>query len=142
MTTQIPSASPPRERRPRISLFCFRAVAVLTALLAIGQPISIGSYFDGTFAALGFHSAGAAFLELVAFVMVIAAGAVVAMRGRWWFLWSSVAVFLLVYLQAILGYTRVLQVHVPVGVLTVGVVVAVAVAALRRGAGTPREVRR
>ena len=131
-----------RERRPRISLFCFRAVAVLTALFAIGQPIFIGSYFAGTFEALGLHSAGAAALQGLALLLPIAAGAVVAMRGRWWFLIWSVALFLLIHVQAILGYTRALQLHVPVGVLTVGIAMAVAVAALRRGAGSPREAQR
>lgn len=131
-----------RERRPRISLFCFRAVAAATALFAIGQPIFIGSYFAGTFEALGLHSAGAAALQGLGLLLPVAAGAVVAMRGRWWFLIWSVALFFLIHVQAILGYTRVLQLHVPVGVLTVGVAVAVAIASLRRGAGSPREVRR
>ncbi|EGD44991.1 hypothetical protein NBCG_00677 [Nocardioidaceae bacterium Broad-1] len=136
MTTEI------RQRRPRISLFCFRAVAVLIALFAIGQPIFIGSYFSGTFEALGLHSAGAAALQALGLLLPIAAGAVVAMRGRWWFLVWSVVLFLLIHVQAILGYTRVLQLHVPVGVLTVGIAVALAIASLRRGAGSPREVRR
>lgn len=135
-TTQI------REHRPRVSLFCFRAVAVLTALFAIGQPIFIGSYFAGTFEALGLHSAGAVALQGLGLLLPIAACAVVAMRGRWWFLIWSVALFFLIHVQAILGYTRVLQLHVPVGVLTVGIAVAVAIAAVRRGAGSPREVRR
>lgn len=135
MTTEI------RERRPRISLFCFRVVAVVTALFAIGQPIFIGSYFAGTFEALGFHSAGAAALQGLALLLPIAAGAVVAVNGRWWFLVWSVVLFLLIHVQAVLGYTRVLQLHVPVGVLTVGIAVAVAIAALRRGAGSPREDR-
>ncbi|MGY0388280.1 hypothetical protein ACWZJV_15030 [Nocardioides sp. WG-D5] len=136
MTTEI------RQRRPRISLFCFRAVAVLIALFAIGQPIFIGSYFSGTFEALGLHSAGAAALQALGLLLPIAAGAVVAMRGRWWFLVWSVVLFLLIHVQAILGYTRVLQLHVPVGVLTVGIAVALAIASLRRSAGSPREVRR
>ncbi|GGU21252.1 hypothetical protein [Nocardioides albus] len=135
MTTQTPA------RRPRISLLCFRAVAVATALFAIGQPIFIGSYFAGTFDALGLHTAGAAALQGLALLLPIAAGAVVAMGGRWWFLIWSVVLFLLIHVQAVLGYTRVLQLHVPIGVLTVGVAVALAIAAVRRGAGTPREVR-
>lgn len=136
MTTEI------RERRPRISLFCFRAVAVATALFAIGQPIFIGSYFSGTFEALGLHSAGAAALQGLALLLPIAAGAVVAMRGRWSFLVWSLVLFLLIHVQAVLGYTRVLQWHVPIGVLTVGIAVALAIVSLRRGAGSPREVRR
>ncbi|MFE6507509.1 hypothetical protein ACFVDI_08790 [Nocardioides sp. NPDC057767] len=142
MTTTNPTAPPVRERRPRISLFCFRAVALLIALFAIGQPIFIGSYFSGTFEALGLHSAGAAALQAFGLLLPIAAGAVVAMRGRWWFLIWSVVLFLLIHVQAVLGYTRVLQLHVPVGVLTVGIAVALAIASLRRGAGSPREVRR
>lgn len=115
---------------------------MLIALFAIGQPIFIGSYFSGTFEALGLHSAGAAALQALGLLLPIAAGAVVAMRGRWWFLVWSVVLFLLIHVQAILGYTRVLQLHVPVGVLTVGIAVALAIASLRRGAGSPREVRR
>jgi hypothetical protein len=115
---------------------------VVIALFAIGQPIFIGSYFSGTFEALGLHSAGAAALQMFGLLLPIAAGAVVAMRGRWWFLVWSLVLFLLIHVQAVLGYTRVLQLHVPVGVLTVGIAVAVAIAALRRGAGTPREARR
>jgi hypothetical protein len=130
------------ERRPRISLFCFRAVAVALALFAIGQPIFIGSYFSGTFEALALHSAGAAALQALGLLVLVAAAAVVAMRGRWWFLIWSVTLFLLIHVQAVLGYTRVLQLHVPIGVLTVGIAVAVAIASLRRGAGTPREAQR
>ncbi|MGH3352129.1 MAG: hypothetical protein ACRDPS_15785 [Nocardioides sp.] len=143
MTTETPTAPAPvpRERRPRVSLVCFRAVAVLQALLAIGQPIFIGSYFAGTFESLGLHSAGAAFLQALSIPLVVAAGAVVAMRGRWWFLGWSIALFLLVHVQATLGYTRVLEWHVPLGVLTVGISVFLAIAALRRGAGRPREAR-
>lgn len=112
------------------------------ALFAIGQPIFIGSYFAGTFEALGLHSAGAAALQALGMLLPIAAVAVVAVHGRWWFLIWSVVLFLLIHVQAILGYTRVLQLHVPVGVLTVGVAVAIAIASLRRSAGSPREVRR
>ena len=136
VTTEI------RERRPRLSLLCFRAVAVVTALFAIGQPIFIGSYFAGTFEALGLHSAGAVALQGLGLLLPIAAGAVVAVRGRWWFLVWSLVLFLLIHVQAILGYTRVLQLHVPLGVLTVGIAVAVAIASLRRGAGSPREAQR
>ncbi|GGR44316.1 hypothetical protein J2S40_004129 [Nocardioides luteus] len=129
-------------RRPRISLFCFRAVAALTALFAIGQPIFIGSYFAGTFEALGLHSAGAVFLQGLSLLILAASVAVVVMRGRWWFLTGSVALFLLIHTQATLGYVRALQWHVPIGVVTVAVAVGLAIASFRRGAGSPREGRR
>ena len=74
--------------------------------------------------------------------MVVAALTVVVMRGRWWFLGWSITIFLLVYVQATLGYTRVLDWHVPLGVLTVGLSVFLAITSLRRTAGRPREVRR
>jgi hypothetical protein len=117
-------------------------VAVVVALFAIGQPIFIGSYFSGTFEALALHSAGAAVLQLFGLLLPIAAVAVVAMRGRWWFLVWSVTLFFLIHVQAVLGYTRALELHVPIGVLTVGVAVGLAIASLRRGAGNPREARR
>ncbi|NYI80300.1 hypothetical protein [Nocardioides panzhihuensis] len=141
-TTETPTDRPSRERRPRISLFCFRAVAVVIALFAIGQPIFIGSYFSGTFGALGLHAAGAAALQAFGLLVPIAAVAVVAMGGRWWFLVWSVTLFLLIHVQAVLGYVRALELHVPIGVLTVGVAVGLAIASLRRGAGRPRETRR
>jgi hypothetical protein len=98
----------------------FRVVITVEALLALGQPILIGSFLQGNYGALGLHQANATLTGIAAFVMAVTA--VVYWRpgrGRAWPAWLCLGVAAAIVGQIILGYSRVLAVHIPLGVLII-----------------------
>jgi hypothetical protein len=103
--------------RPGWPLPLFRAVATLAALGAILQPFLAGLFLSGSFSALKAHEVtgqavgGLAVLALVCAILYwrVGGGPVIALRMTGGFL-------IAVVLQIILGYSRILALHVPLGV--------------------------
>lgn len=90
------------------------------------QPVSAGLFVTGEVGYLDLHSLG--HLVILGMVVVQVIVAILAWRpGRapGWPIWTSVALFLVVEMQAGFGYTRDLSLHIPGGVLVFGLMIAV-----------------
>jgi hypothetical protein len=104
-------------RRLKPALTTFRAMATALAIVVVLQPISIGLYLDGDYAAMSLHEIGASAVLFIALFTLVAAiwYAVVAQRRAW----VPIMMFLLlltVGAQTGFGYGRFLGAHVPLGV--------------------------
>jgi hypothetical protein len=134
----VAAARAQRGRAFAVWLALLRALAVTQAVVAIGQPLSIGQYLAGLYTWLGLHSAGAVALTLATFLLAVASIGYATTGGR---VWVPIVCWLLlsaVQVQAGMGYARVLAVHVPLGVFVVTASVLLAIWSLRRGTGRAR----
>jgi hypothetical protein len=120
-----------------------RVVATLSSVCVLAQPILAGGYLDGTFDFLDYHANNAEIIALLLLVQILA-----AVLYRWPGRGSSMPLTLtitelvLVVVQMIIGYRRVLAVHVPLGVLIVILALHVCVWVYRPAARRAREPRR
>jgi hypothetical protein len=109
--------APARVRRPVVSLWLLRAALTVHLLAVLGQPVLAGLFLTGEVDAIEVHGLiGSVLAFFTLLTGVLALGYVVAGRGRVWILPALVVVFLLEGAQIGLGYARVLQLHVPLGV--------------------------
>lgn len=95
----------------------FKAVVTCEALLAFMQPILIGGFLQGHYPLLALHRYDASLVLLAALLMTIAA--IPQWRvtgGPAWPIFASAGLFAVIVVQVILGRTRILAVHVPLGV--------------------------
>lgn len=104
-----------------------RILTSIQMILAVLQPISIGQYLSGRYAMLNVHSGNAVAVELLAFVVLAVSIWFVIAGGRVWVLLASLALFFAVNIQAAMGYTRQLGVHIPLGVAVVGAMVVLCI---------------
>jgi hypothetical protein len=129
-------------RRPRITLWLLRAALTLHALVAVGQPLLIGGYLDGSFDMLGIHRGNGSALPGYAFLGTLAAvGYAVVGGGRWHPVPATLTMVLLEGVQAGVGFARVLAVHVPLGVLVVTGAIVLAIWSWTPRARLPRAAR-
>jgi hypothetical protein len=143
--TEVQTAAPvsgettqPHRRTFAVWLVLLRVLAVLQAVVAIGQPLSIGQYLAGLYTWLGLHSAGAVALILVSFLLAVTSIGYAISGGR---VWVPIVCWLLMFaveVQAGMGYARVLAVHIPLGVFVVTASVLLAIWSLRRVATRTR----
>ncbi len=112
----------------------------LVAVLA--QPVLAGRYLTGDVDAIEVHGLVGSLLALVAMALIAGALAyVVGGRGRLWVLPVSVLLFLAEGFQIGMGYSRQLQLHVPLGVAIVVAAVLLAAWVWTPSAGCPRRAR-
>lgn len=106
-----------------LTLWAFRMVALLQAVLFVLQPISIGSFLQGSWAAFDVHSlVGGLLVPLTMLTGLV--GLLLAVLARRPGTGVGVAALLvLTTVQVGLGHTRQLAVHVPLGVALVAVAV-------------------
>jgi hypothetical protein len=110
----------PALRRPRLTLSLLRAVLTVHLLAVLAQPVLAGRYLTGDVGAIGWHATIGSALAAVALVVVAAAlGYVLVRRGSWWLLAVAVLLFLADGVQIGMGYDRVLEIHIPLGVAIV-----------------------
>ncbi|MDX3246207.1 hypothetical protein [Streptomyces sp. ME18-1-4] len=98
----------------------FRTTVTTEALLAFAQPVLIGGFLQGHYASLQLHKENATFTGVTAMVMLLAA--VLQWRpgrGPAWPVFASLTVVAAIVAQIIMGYSRTLAVHVPLGVLII-----------------------
>lgn len=109
--------------RPRAgfaaSRWFLRILLSLVALVAGLQPVTIGQYLDGRYALLQAHSIGAAVAEQLGLLLIPIVIWYVLAGGRPWVL-LTLLLAVAIEVQAVMGYTRVLAVHIPLGVAVVG----------------------
>ena len=110
----------------------FRVVITAAAALLFDQAVYAGQFLAGAFPALHTHRENAT----VAGITVLAAAlAAVPLRrpggGPWWPMLACLGLFGLIAVQIVLGFGRVLAVHIPLGVTIIGLAAALAVWAWR-----------
>lgn len=117
-----PSATAPSAARTA-ALWVFRLVTVPQALLFVLQPISIGSFLQGSWAAFDTHAVVGGLLLLPTGVTAVVGLVLAALARRIWLGVVCLALPVLTTAQVAVGATRLLVVHVPLGVLLVALAV-------------------
>ncbi len=83
----------------------------------LAQPLLAGVFLTGDVDAIAVHRWVGLAVALSGLVVVaVALGYAVAVRGRWWLPPVTVVLFLAEMLQLGMGFARLLQVHVPLGI--------------------------
>ncbi|MGH3585606.1 MAG: hypothetical protein ACRDQ0_04725 [Pseudonocardia sp.] len=138
MDTLAPPAAAPT-RRPRVSLWTLRFLLTGHLVAVLAQPVLAGRYLTGDVDAMATHGLIGSLLALVAMGVIAAALLyVLAGRGRLWVLPVAVALFLADGFQIGFGYSRELDLHVPIGVAIVVAAVLLAAWSWTPSAGRPR----
>lgn len=115
VTAAAAPVAPPR--RPRLSLTLLRGALTAHLLGVLAQPVLAGLFLSGDVDAIALHGATAGLIDLVAMSAVaIAAGYVIAGRGRLWVLPATVVLLVADTAQIAAGHVRQLEWHVPLGV--------------------------
>ncbi|WP_236791771.1 hypothetical protein [Amycolatopsis sp. GM8] len=118
---------------PRWPLHVFRVTSVVSAVMLFDQAVFAGQFLSGSFGSLQVHRDNATYAGISVLVSAVA-GVLVRWPGRgpWWPLLGCLGIFAMVALQIVLGFARLLTVHVPLGVATILLAAALAVRAWRR----------
>lgn len=136
-TTVRQAPAPPRG--PRGTAVLLGVTATLAALLAVAQPVLIGGYLQGSFDLVTVHGVNGSLLMTATFVAAVAALlAWTVGHGPGWPTLAMAALWLAEFVQLVAGYTRLLWLHIPVGVAVVGAAVFIAVWAWTPAARRPR----
>lgn len=94
-----------------------RAIVTVLALGVFTQPVLAGQFLSGNADMVVVHGIVAALIELLALIQIVFAVLLWRPgRGPGWPVFASLTIFVAVFTQAALGYTRVLAAHVPLGV--------------------------
>ncbi len=126
-------------RRPRLSLGLLRTVLSVHLLAVLAQPVLAGLFLTGDIDAIAVHGTIGSTLAAVDLVVIGATLVyVLGGRGRLWVLPVIVALFLAVGLQIGFGYSRTLEIHVPLGVAIVTASVLLAIWVWSPSAGRAR----
>ena len=123
---------------PRLTRWLLALALTVHALAAAAQPVLIGGYLQGSFDLLPAHGLNGTFLPGTAFLATLFALAYWACRGPAWPVLALALLWFAEFVQMVAGYTRVLWVHVPLGVTVVAVAVFLAVWSYTPAAGRPR----
>lgn len=118
---------------PRWPYLVFRITSLVSAVMLFDQAVFAGQFLSGSYDALALHRDNATYAGIS--VLVSAVAAVLVRwpgRGPWWPIAGSAGIFGMVALQIVLGFARVLGAHVPLGVATILLAVALTVRAWRR----------
>lgn len=126
--TPIPPGAP-----PRWPYWTFRVTSLVSAVMLFDQAVFAGQFLSGDYDSLHVHRENATYAGISVLVSAVAA-ILVRWRGHgpWWPLAGSLGIFGLVALQIVLGFLRVIPVHVPLGVATILLAAGLAVRAWRR----------
>lgn len=141
VTATVPDLPPPRGRWFRAARYALRGVATVHALLATAQAVTIGRYLDGAYGMIRWHSTAAGLLILVGLALAVVGLVYSLAGGRWWVATACVPFFLAEGVQTGMGYSRALDIHIPLGVAIVGGALALAAWSWTRAAGRGRSLR-
>jgi hypothetical protein len=132
-TTRSPAgAAAEAGRTPRWPRWVFRLTSTLAAVMLFDQAVFAGQFLSGGYDALHVHRENATFAGIAVLVSAVAAVLVRRPgRGPWWPILGCVGIFGLVGLQIVLGFARVITLHVPLGVTIILLATALAVWAWR-----------
>ena len=136
------TTTPTPDQGPRASLQVLRVAAVLHSLAFLAQPVFAGGYLMGDVDSLGIHRINAGVVTGLDLVQLICAIVYFwAGRGRAWPIWASLAIAVLVEVQAGLGSAGLLVVHLPLGVSLTVAQILITVWLFTKAAAVPRPVR-
>lgn len=139
METATPPAAPAPPRRPRVSLWLLRGIVTAHLLAVLCQPVLAGLFLTGDVEAIEIHGLVG---SIVGFLTIGTIGVAIAYvaggRGRLWVLPVAVVLFLVEGYQIGIGYSRTLQIHIPLGVAIVVASVLLAIWAWSPSAAQPR----
>ena len=126
-------------RQPRAwAWWPLRVVSLVQTILIFDQAVFAGQFLSGNFGALARHGENATYAGLATIGQIVAA---VLLRwpgrGPSWPMFGYAGLFGLIGLQIVLGYTRVLALHVPLGVAIITASVAMLVWAWLPGKTAP-----
>jgi hypothetical protein len=139
---RVDTITPRVECRPRISLWLLRTVFTVHLVLVLVQPVLAGLYLTGDIDAISVHAANGDLLIAVNLLVIASTiGYVVAGRGRIWAIPVAVVLFLAIGLQVGFGWSRELQLHVPLGVAIITASVLLAIWVWSPSAARPRGAR-
>jgi len=118
----------------------FRVAVTCEALFAFAQAVLAGGFLAGHYQLLALHKENATFTGVAAVVMTLVA--VVQWRpgrGPLWPVFVSAALFAAEAVQIVLGYARVLIIHIPLGVSIIAAIVLLLVWAWKPITPSPDE---
>jgi hypothetical protein len=117
-----------RVRAPRWPSWLFRITSTAAAIMLFNQAVFAGQFLDGAFPLLHVHRENATYAGIV--VLISAVAAVLQRwpgRGPWWPILGCFGIFALIAVQIVLGFARVISVHIPLGVATIMLATGLAV---------------
>ncbi|MFW6597051.1 hypothetical protein ACQBAU_06025 [Propionibacteriaceae bacterium Y2011] len=127
-------------RAGRVLLWLLRVLCTLWLIQLLYQIILAGGFISGQVEWFQGHSLNGAMLGILPFFGVVAAVVhLVLVRRRWWLIPLWLGMWLLIEVQAILGYTRVIGAHI-VGGSVLLATAAILCVALWRMAPLARQV--
>jgi hypothetical protein len=111
------TSGPGPVRRPRASLWALRTIAVLHCGVIAAQPVFAGIFLTVVVDSIAVHEMNSHLVSLLGWCQIIAA-LVYASRGggRWSPMWFSLALAVAEETQKVLGYLRLADHHIPMGV--------------------------
>lgn len=121
-----PVLDPPEVRPPAVrtaTLWVFRLLTLAQAALFVLQPISIGSFLQGSWAAFDLHSIVGGVLVLPTMATAGVGLLLAVLARRIWVGLGSMALGVLTTAQVGIGHAGMVSVHVPLGVALVALAV-------------------
>jgi hypothetical protein len=107
----------------RWPIVVLRVVSFVVLLQVLGQAMLAGGFVTGQVSLLGLHSLNG--MTLFGTSALLVAGAVLLVRpgrGPWWPIVLTTVLWLLVGVQAFLGFARMVGSHIPIGVALMGLI--------------------
>ena len=132
LTPTTTHAAIERASAPGWPRWVFRVTSTVAAIMLFDQAVFAGQFLSGSYPALHTHRENATFAGVAVLVSTVAA-VVLRWRGRGprWPILACVGIFALIGLQIVLGFARMLSLHIPLGVVIIMLAIAVAVRAWR-----------
>lgn len=119
--------------------WALRAVITLHALDVFAQPVLAGRFLAGDYDTLALHSTNAIIVGIIGYVQIVAAILYWwPAGGAGWPVLAAFGVSAAETVQIILGFERVVGVHVPLGVAIISTMVVLLVWVWRRDFGSRR----
>jgi hypothetical protein len=111
----------------------YRIALSIAAVLLFNQAVFAGQFLGGSYPSLATHRENATYAGIA---VVVAALASILIRwpgkGPWWPLAATFGLFGLIALQIVLGFLRLLEIHIPLGVSIIVLAVLLVCWAWRR----------
>jgi hypothetical protein len=142
MTTTSPRAPAAPVAQPTWTHWPYRVLMTVATVMLFNQAVFAGQFIGGSYPSLATHRENATYAGIS--VVVATLGAIPIRwpgRGPWWPLTATAGLFALIAVQIVLGFTRTLAIHIPLGVSIIIIAVLLTVWAWRkhpRDTGTTR----
>jgi hypothetical protein len=117
---------------PRWPFLVFRLTSLASAVMLFDQAVFAGRFLSGDYSSLETHRENATYAGISVLVSVVAAVLVRRPgRGPWWPIAGCAGIFGLIAVQIVLGFARVIALHIPLGVAIILLALALAVGSWR-----------